>query len=262
MTLLFMKLSTKLLAVVFLASALLIQNCHKEESGHEEHKKHWSYTGDTGPSQWGHLEEKFEACSTGSRQSPIDILPPYEKSKESLVLNYSTSPLKMINNGHSIQVNITGEHTLKVANKNYHLVQFHFHTPSEHTVDGKHIDMEIHLVHKADDGSFAVVGVLLNKGKENQFLSTIWNKLPKEEGKETEDATIQLVLKDLLPKKMGYYHYTGSLTTPPCSEGVEWYVLAEPMEASTQQMLAFQSIFPVSIRPLQPLNGRKIVKGG
>ncbi len=257
-----MKLLKTLLIATISVFSLLLLGCHKGESDHGGHKKHWSYTGDTGPAHWGELEEKFEACSQGSSQSPIDISGSFTKSKDSVELKYSTTPLEVTNNGHSIQVTVSGDQMLKVAGKTYRLVQFHFHTPSEHTLNGKPADMVAHLVHKADDGSLAVVAILFDKGKENQFLASIWKHLPAEAGKEFQDSGTTLTLKDLLPAEKNYYHYTGSLTTPPCSEGVEWYVLAQRVDVSPEQIEAFHKLFPVSVRPVQPLHGRKVYNGG
>jgi len=222
------------------------------------HKMHWSYEGDTGPGHWGSLDDKFGVCETGQSQSPIDIQTSgMTQNAKPIEFHYSTSAIKVINNGHTIQANYDKGSYATIGGKRYDLLQFHFHSPSEHTVDGKPADLVAHLVHKAEDGELAVVGVLFKQGKENEFLKPIWSGLPLESGTKTESSNT-IFVSNMLPEDKSYYHYTGSLTTPPCSEGVNWNVLSTTVEASATQIEAFTSIFSKSARPTLPLHGRMV----
>jgi len=173
-------------------------------------------------------------------------------------MQYQATPLKVVNNGHAIQVNYGAGSTLTVDGKTYHLAQFHFHSPSEHTQDGKPYAMEAHLVHKADDGSLAVVGVFLKEGKENPFLARIWGHLPTEVNHEMTVAGTEVNVADLLPAKKAFFNYSGSLTTPPCSEGVTWLVMDRSVEVSKAQADKFRGLIHENARPVQPLNDRKV----
>ena len=223
-----------------------------------EHK-HWSYNGDTDPAHWANLEGDFKTCSTGKNQSPIDIrheavhdadLPP-------LQFAYQPAPLRIIDNGHTIQVIYAPGSFLTVGGKRYELVQFHFHHPSEEKIDGKGHEMVAHLVHKDADGKLAVVAVLLDGGGANPTIDAIWKNVPKEKGKEASaNATIDAAT--LLPGDRSYYTFQGSLTTPPCSEGVRWFVLKTPVKIAESEIMAFGKLYPMNARPTQPLNGRVI----
>lgn len=224
-----------------------------------DHKKaHWSYEGDGGPEHWATLDNKFELCGSGKQQSPIDIQTAGMKlHPQPIEFHYGTSAINVINNGHTIQANYDKGSYAMIGGKRYDLLQFHFHSPSEHTIDSKPADMVAHMVHKAKDGELAVVGVLFKKGKENEFLKQIWSNLPLESGMKTESAKT-IFAANMLPEMKSFYHYTGSLTTPPCSEGVNWNVMTTMVEASAAQVDAFRSIFSKSVRPTQPLNGRVV----
>ena len=227
----------------------------KHTSGH---KAHWSYQGDTDPSHWASLDKNFSTCATGKSQSPINIQTTgLKRDSKPIEFNYSTSKLNIVNNGHTVQVNYDKGSQAIINGKPYNLLQFHFHAPSENKIDSKPADMVAHMVHKADDGQLAVIAVLFKKGAENQFLKPIWDNLPTHPGmKATVDKEIYAA--DMLPKNKAYYHFTGSLTTPPCSENVNWNVMATTMEASAEQIDTFYSLFPKSVRPVQALNGRNI----
>ncbi|MEZ5919515.1 MAG: carbonic anhydrase family protein [Alphaproteobacteria bacterium] len=235
-----------------------------EDAGHavpseEVLHKHWDYAGpETGASHWGELEAAFEACKTGELQSPINIESFYQGELPALETAYSAVPLHVINNGHTIQVDL-GDNagTLNVAGKTYKLLQVHFHTPSEHYIDGSPYPMEAHLVHKAEDGTLAVVGVLMKVGAHNPVIEGIWQNAPVAGGEKMLE-TVSVSAADLLPESLEYYKYDGSLTTPPCSEGVQWHVLKDPIELSQAQLTAFQTVFPVNARPIQDLNGRTV----
>jgi carbonic anhydrase len=176
-----------------------------------------------------------------------------------LQFHYSAVPLNIIDDGHTIQVNYAAGSTLQVGDKTYTLKQFHFHHPSEEQVNGKGYDMEAHLVHADDNGHLAVVAVLLKSGASNAFLASIWKNFPAEKEKSIENASVSVNAADLLPSDHAYYTFLGSLTTPPCSEGVTWYVLKTPAELSSEQVAAFAKVYPMNARPVQPLNGRELL---
>jgi len=219
---------------------------------------HWSYTGDHGPSHWGDLEPDYATCSAGQHQSPIDIKGARKDvSLQPIQFDYHPVPLKVINNGHTIQVNYDSGSAVIVAGKAYPLIQFHFHKPSEEEIAGTQFDMVVHLVHKLGD-QLLVVGVLVQSGSENPLTRTLWANLPAAEGKESEVAGVTINAAGLLPAERNYYTFDGSLTTPPCAEGVHWYVMKTPIHFSAAQVAAFARIYPMNARPIQPGNGREI----
>ena len=217
---------------------------------------HWGYEGEGGPANWGDLKPEFNTCKTGKQQSPINITAARKEDLEGLATMYQSTPLEVVNNGHAIQVNYAPGSIMEIGGKDYALLQFHFHSPSEHLVQGKPYDMIAHLVHKASDGSLAVIGVFLTEGKENSLIQKVWDYLPAKAGEKKTVAEVTLNVADLLPKDMSYYHYYGSLTTPPCTEGVAWYVLKTPVEVSAKQLAQFRAVMHGNVRPPQPLHGR------
>ena len=221
---------------------------------------HWSYSGETGPSHWAGLEPGYAACGIGKAQSPIDIKTADVRRQKMppLSFHYEPTSLHVIDNGHTIQVNLSLGNSLAIAGDRYQLVQFHFHHPSEEEIDGKHSDMVAHLVHKDAGGNLAVVAVLLKKGSANPLVGTLWKNIPKEKGKEAQVDAVTINVADLLPEKRGYYTFQGSLTTPPCSEGVRWFVLKSPTTVSAEQVAGFGKLYAMNARPVQPLNGREI----
>ena len=222
---------------------------------------HWSYTGESGPSHWAELDAKNAACGTGKNQSPIDIRTHdvHGAGLPALVFAYRPSPLHIIDNGHSVQVDIEPGSALRIGDKSYQLVQFHFHHPSEERIDGKASDMVAHLVHRDSHGALAVVAVLLNHGQENQLVETLWRHLPGQKDHELDFAKVRIDPSGLLPANRNYFTYTGSLTTPPCSEGVRWIVLKSPSSLSKREIATFATHYPNDARPLQKLNGRQIL---
>ena len=218
---------------------------------------HWGYSAETGPAHWGDMKPEFSTCKTGKQQSPINISGAHSASLPSISFSYQATPLNVVNNGHTIQVNYAPGSHITVDGKQYELLQFHFHSPSEHEINGKPADMVAHLVHKAADGQLGVIGVLMKKGANNPLIEKIWKHLPTHEGEHSK-AAIKINVEDLLPADRAYYHYSGSLTTPPCSEGVNWMVLKNTVDVSAAQIGAFTDIFHKSTRPVQPLNGRRI----
>ncbi len=222
---------------------------------------HWEYEGHHGPAHWGEMNKDYEVCGLGKHQSPIDIRKTEKKADlPDLAFDYAASPLKIVNNGHTVQVNLDAGGGLTVAGHAYRLAQFHFHTPSEERVKGKPADMVAHLVHKDDAGKLAVVAVLIRKGKENAALKAVFDNMPIAAGPVHSVDGLSVNVADLLPARHGYYHFEGSLTTPPCSEGVSWYVLSMPVEASAAQIKSFQSLYQHNARPVQPLNGRAVLE--
>lgn len=218
----------------------------------------WTYSGATGPDHWGALSSEFAACSSGKEQSPINITQPHTADLPPLQFAYHPAPLKVIDNGHTIQVNYPPGSTLTVGGKRYDLVQFHFHHPSEEEIDGQRYAMVAHLVHRSQEGKLAVVAVLIKEGNPNQLISTLWENLPPVQGKELDKDDVELHVTDLLPANHRYYTFHGSLTTPPCSEGVTWYVLATSMSFSKAQIDKFAGIYPLNARPIQPLGDRRV----
>ena len=235
------------------------------DKGKEEHAKkddkahdvHWGYEGDNGPEHWG---DNFPICGKGKKQSPLNIVGPFEKSKDTLSVDYKEGPLKILNNGHTIQVNVEPGSTLTIGKESFDLLQFHFHRPSEEQVEGKNAAMVAHFVHKSKEGKLAVIGVMLNEGKDSAAIKTLWANLPPKEMEEFLPPKVMFNPGSMLPKELGFYNYEGSLTTPPCTEGVQFYILKTPAELSKQQLAKFP--FKLNARPVQSLNGRKITAGG
>jgi carbonic anhydrase len=227
-------------------------------AGHQSH--HWSYSGNEGPSHWAGLEAGNAACAAKS-QSPIEIRMHDARAAElpALRFDYRPVPLRIVDNGHTIQVNYSPGSSLTVGGKRYELVQFHFHRPSEEVVDGHRFAMVAHLVHRDPQGHLAVVAVPLRPGQENGLMETLWRNLPKVKEKELARADVRINAASLLPKTHGYYAYSGSLTTPPCSEGVRWIVLKTPSEVSYREVEIFSARYPHNARPIQPRNGRQVL---
>lgn len=219
----------------------------------------WSYGGQENPTHWGELSPEFADCETGKYQSPINLEQIDQSIPASLKFNYQPTSLEIVrnvSNGQNVQVNYDKGSTLTVNSQEYELFQFHFHTPSEHTLKGEASGMELHLVHQNQAGEYAVVGVFIEEGEENPLLATIFNNLPAENGTKTDDVTLNA--SDFLPSERSYWSYSGSLTTPPCTEGVSWYVLDTPIEVSEEQMNQFAELYTVNARPVQPLNERQV----
>lgn len=218
---------------------------------------HWDYSGHDGPPHWGELAPEFATCRLGKTQSPIDIDAPTKAALPAIKVNYRPSVLKTFNNGHTLQVNIEPGSSIGVGERQFELAQFHFHTPSEEQVRGKRYDAVWHLVHKDAQNKLGVVAVLVTGGKANAEIGKILAHLPEEQNKERV-AGIKINPLRLLPRDRGYYHFVGSLTTPPCSEDVGWYVLKQPIEASKEQIGKLRALFGDNARPVQPLNGRVV----
>ena len=218
---------------------------------------HWAYGGDGGPAAWGKLKAEFAKCASGTRQSPIDIRGGIAVDLDPVQFDYKPSAFSVLDNGHTVQVNLPPGNAIQVQGRRYELVQFHFHRPSEERINGRQFDMVAHLVHKSLDGRLAVVAVLLDRGSAHGAVQQVWNNLPLEKGEENA-AQAPLDLNQLLPQDRRYYTYMGSLTTPPCSEGVLWLVLQQPVPISPQQIDIFARLYPMNARPVQQAAGRLI----
>jgi carbonic anhydrase len=221
------------------------------------HAPHWSYEGETGPDVWGRLKPEFAKCATGTRQSPIDIRDGIRVDLDAVQFDYRPSAFRVIDNGHTVQVNVASGNSIEVTGRRYELLQFHFHRPSEERIDGRQFDMVAHLVHRDPDGRLAVVAVLLDRGLAHPLVQQVWNNLPLERHVEAP-ARAPVDLSHLLPKDQRYYTYMGSLTTPPCSEGVLWLVMQQPVSISTEQIDVFSRLYPMNARPVQQASGRLI----
>ncbi|HET9643861.1 MAG TPA: carbonic anhydrase family protein [Burkholderiaceae bacterium] len=217
----------------------------------------WSYEGETGPAAWGRLSHEFAKCATGSRQSPIDIRDGFRLQLDPIEFHYHPSAFRVIDNGHTVQVNLEPGNFIRVLGRRYDLVQFHFHRPSEERIAGKQYDLSVHLIHRDAEGRLAVVAVLLERGAGQPVIQTVWNHLPLEKGEE-QAAPAPLDPRQLLPTEGAYYTYMGSLTTPPCTEGVLWLVMKQPVSASDEQIGIFSRLYPANARPTQPTAGRMI----
>jgi carbonic anhydrase len=245
-----MRLGGPLAGVALLAAALLAQ---------EHEGPHWGYSGGNRPDHWGALDKSFSTCQQGQHQSPIDIRAAKSSDLPPIQFGYGATPLHIVNNGHTIQVNYAPGSFITVGTTRYELKQFHFHHPSEEKIDGKGFAMVAHLVHAAADGSLAVVAVLMDAGSANPVITSVWQHLPAKEGPEQKLDSVQVDVSRLLPSNHGYYTFTGSLTTPPCTENVTWFVLKTPESISQAQVDAFSKIYRLNARPTQPLNRRELL---
>jgi carbonic anhydrase len=220
----------------------------------------WDYDGDEGPDHWGDLSADYFLCATGERQSPVDLNNPSIVAAPAIQFDYAASALHILNNGHTIQVNVDPGSSITVNGVQYDLVQFHFHAPSERTINLEHFAMELHLVHQTAEGRLAVVAVLIKAGDHNDAFAPIWEHAPvaiADEAQTIEGVTIQPA--DLLPDRFGMFAYAGSLTTPPCSENVQWLVLTSSVALSAAQIETFTTTwYAGNNRPVQPLNRRNV----
>ncbi|MFQ1008833.1 carbonic anhydrase [Gilliamella apicola] len=224
-----------------------------------DHTSHWGYEGQEKPENWGKLSPEYSTCENGKNQSPINIDHALKTEHENLKFSFKPSKQEIINNGHTVQVNVSGDNQLILDDQIFTLQQFHFHTPSENTIKGKSYPMEAHFVYKNKDGELTVVALMFNNGEVNPEIAKAWQQMPAEiDNKTILEKTVDI--KTLFPKKLDYYRFSGSLTTPPCSEGVRWIVLEQAVTASDEQIQKFHSIMHHNNnRPVQSLNGRVIV---
>lgn len=229
------------------------------EATHEH--AHWTYDGKTGPVFWSTLAPENQTCASGQRQSPVHIQDSDVftlEGMENIGFEYRASAASIINNGHTLQVDMNGDNRLRVRGNEYRLVQFHFHHPAEERINFQGYEMVAHLVHRNAEGQLAVVAVLFEVGTPNALLQTVWGNMPLEMGDRVRWSGSAIDVAKLLPTDRRYYQFIGSLTTPPCTEGVLWIVLKQPMTMSAQQLATFSRLFPNNARPTQPTNGRII----
>ena len=219
----------------------------------DAHAVHWDYEGAMGPENWG---KEFPTCGKGKSQAPLNIKGPFEKVRFSIAPDYKQGQLKIVNNGHTIQVNVPNGSKIRIDGKPFDLLQFHFHRPSEEHIDGKPSAMVVHFVHKSPEGELAVLAVMLREGNENPGIKTLWTHAPKAEGPEAVPDGVMFNPANLLPKEMDFFHYDGSLTTPPCTEKVKFYILKTQVNIAKEQVTDFP--FKMNARPVQPANGRPI----
>lgn len=256
-------IGSRLVSCLLVFAALLsVSLSFAQDDDHDDDPEdaHWSYEGEEGPENWGELSELFSLCATGEAQSPIDIADTDQLDLTDIEFNYQPSMLNIFNNGHTIQVQYDAGSSIVYNEIRYNLLQFHFHTPSEHTVNGESVPMELHFVHQDPaTGELAVVGVLLREGAENVEYAPIFDELPTESG-DPQPSNLMVEALRLLPEDTTYYTYVGSLTTPPCSQGVRWLLLTTPVDISAAQIQAFQSVFNMNARPVQPLNERDLLQ--
>jgi carbonic anhydrase len=220
---------------------------------------HWGYSGPSGPEHWGELSEEFSICAEGRNQSPIDIVASLKGELAAIELRYSGGTTELINNGHTIQVNVSSGNSLLVEGVESELVQFHFHSPSEHRIQGEQFPLEAHFVHKSASGELSVLAMLFRTGEAESELASIWTNLPATTG---QSNRLELAMASLafLRRDLAYFRYNGSLTTPPCSEGVRWYVLQPSNTVSKAQVSAFLATIGENARPLQALNARLVLR--
>jgi len=221
---------------------------------------HWSYEGDTGPAHWGDLDSSYGLAKTGKSQSPINLVASITETAPRLRFEYGESAIHEVNNGHTIQENCDPGSAVRVGSERFALRQFHFHSPSEHHLEGKGSPLECHLVHQNEAGDLLVIGILFEVGEENPFLARVWSHIPARPGEEVHVESVRLKIADLLPKSHTSYRYEGSLTTPPCTENVRWIVFEETMPLSRKQLAHFRRFYHHNNRPLQPTNDRPVLK--
>jgi carbonic anhydrase len=243
-----------------------------EEDGvaHEEDEAEvqWGYEGEVGPAHWGHLSSEFLLCCAGRAQSPIDLKGATVVAGEALegrlgtevlTLEQRARVMDLVHIGHTIQVRHDVLMDLHLDDVHYRLLQYHFHAPSEHTIEGEQAPLEVHFVHRSAHGQLAVIGVLVEEGEHDPIWDSVLSALPKGPGDQRHIEGLELDMNKLRPLPRRYFRYQGSLTTPPCSEGVEWVVMAERRQISKEQMEAIVSHLHSNVRPIQPLNDREIV---
>ena len=247
-------MSRRLVFILLVIGSLLVASAAFAQ---EEHgPAHWTYEGEEGPGHWGEISPDYAKCVDGSAQSPINVTHAQDADLVDIAFDYGSTNLNILNNGHTIQVNADAGSSITYNEVQFNLLQFHFHDPSEHEIDGAAAPMEMHLVHANAVGDLAVVGVMLVEGAENPAFADVFNNLPAEEGE--APVAVSVDLSALLPADQHFFTYGGSLTTPPCSENVRWLLLDTPVELSHDQIAAFAAIIHDNARPVQPLNTRDL----
>ena len=219
---------------------------------------HWTYEGDEGQKNWASLDERFAMCEKGLNQSPINITSAIDAELSPLIFEGEAKATTFINNGHTVQANFQGGNYVIIDNKKYGLKQIHFHTPSENHIDGEAFPLEAHLVHVDKNNDLAVIGIMFKVSSDNSVLNKLLRNLP-ENKDDKEEVKSEIFGYEILPEAKEYYRFNGSLTTPPCSEGVKWVVLKTPVEISQSQLNDFMNVMPKNARDIQELNARIIL---
>lgn len=241
--------------VNILITTLLLSSTHVMA----KNSVHWGYEGDIAAHNWSRLSSDYELCGKGKNQSPINITGVVKTELEPLRFNYVSALSDIINNGHTVQVNIKKGSHVFIEKNSFELKQFHFHSPSENRINGKSFPLEGHFVHTDKNGKLLVVAVMFKKGVKNKAINQIWKSMPEKSG-DKNVLDLKISAKDLLPDNKAYYRFNGSLTTPPCTEGVRWLVLKKPVTISEEQVAVFKnSLHRSNNRPLQELNARIIL---
>ena len=241
----------------FLTGLLACPLCTAAARAEQAH--HWTYEGEAGADKWGELDSAFKACAVGAEQSPIDLKGAKRAVIDAVKLDWKPQAYKIVNNGHTIQANAAAGNGMTLGADRFDLKQFHFHTPSEHALNGQRTAMEAHFVHAHASGRLAVVGVFLTAGRANPAFAAVMAIAPRQEGEAELDKPLDI--KTLLPNTRALFRYEGSLTTPPCSEVVDWNVYEHPVEVAKKDIDVFKAIFPMNARPLQSVNRRFLLKG-
>ena len=227
--------------------------------GEPKHYAHWSYDGDEGQHNWASLDERFEMCEKGLNQSPINISTPIDATLSPLIFEGNAKAKTFVNNGHTVQANFENGNYLTIENKKYELKQIHFHTPSENHIDGKVFPMEAHLVHADKNNNLAVIGIMFEVSEDNTTLNKLLRNLPENKDQKNEVKS-EIFGYEILPESKEYYRFNGSLTTPPCTEGVKWIVLKTPVTISKSQLKDFEAVMPKNARDIQNINARTILE--
>ena len=219
----------------------------------------WSYSGIKGPEYWGNIDKLYHMCKKGKNQSPIDITSTIESNLKPIIFSSIATSSNIINNGHTVQVNVPKLNSIIIDEITYDLLQFHFHSPSENRINGINYPVEVHLVHADKNGNLVVIGIMFKAGSKNEAIQKLWNQMPTHVG-DKHNLEAEIKPYNLLPKSKEYYKFNGSLTTPPCSEGVKWLVMKDSIEMSKTQISQFEAILSEkNNRPLQPKNARVIL---
>ena len=249
-----------ILVFVFHSPVFAGENSHESNTVHGGAKAHWAYSGNAGPEHWADLDSKFSACSAGKNQSPVNLADFIEADLKPISFQYKAGGRLATNNGHTVQVDYDPGSMIRVEDRIFNLKQFHFHAPSENKVKGTSYPMEVHFVHADSSGNLAVVGVLFVEGERNQELDKIWRVMPKSAGAKARLENV-VAAAAILPKDQEYYRFDGSLTTPPCTEGVIWLLMKNPVSVSKAQIDYFRSIMGGDTnRPVQAVNARTVLK--
>lgn len=244
---------------IAIAAAVLSTAAFAEEHAHAAHP-HWAYDGAEGPAHWGEMEAAFSTCTTGKNQSPINLTDFVKAELAPIKFDYKSGGDSIVNNGHTVQVHYAPGSTITLNGHTFEVKQFHVHSPSENQINGKSFPMEAHFVHADVNGNLAVVAVMFEEGKTNPELEKAWKSMPHEEGK-TVALKENVLGTAVMPENKAYYRFNGSLTTPPCTEGVTWLVLKQAVTASKEQIENFTKVMHHhNNRPLQAVNARAVLE--